>query len=79
LTEVEAGYQTPLGNFSSSVKAGKNETVAKLKFSTPVGTKGDVSLPGVEGKLVSKSGQSVNLVDGTASGLTGGEWSFERL
>jgi len=77
LTEVEAGYETPLGKFTSSVKAGKDGQVVKLKFSTPAGTKGEVGLPGVQGKLVSKSGQSVVLVGGTASGLAGGEWSLE--
>ena len=77
MTEVEAGYETPLGKFTGSVKAGKDGQVAKLKFSTPVGTKGKVELPGVQGKLVSKSGQSVVLVDGTASGLAGGEWNLE--
>lgn len=76
LTDIDSGFQTPLGSFSNTIKAGGNGTVTEMSFSTPKGTTGSVSLPGVQGKLVN-GGQSVNLVNGEASGLQGGDWSLQ--
>ena len=78
LTEVEAGYTTPLGAFSCKVtgSGGQNGVITGLSFVTPVGTTGQVWLPGIQGKLVSSSGTSVVLVNGDASGLNGGSWTL---
>lgn len=49
--------------------------VVEMDFTTPAGTTGSVVLPGVQGSLVlNTTGQAVNLVDGVADGLSGGEW-----
>ena len=76
LTDVDAGFETPLGTFSNTVKAsGVNGTVTQMQFSTPKGTTGSVSLPGVVGKLVCNGSPSVTLVNGEATGLQGGDWT----
>lgn len=76
LTVVEAGFVTPLGEFSNAVTAsGVNESIVSMRFSTPLGTTGTVSLPGVSGQLV-KGNVSVGLVDGRAVGLAGGNWTL---
>lgn len=78
LTEVDAGFETPLGSFSNSIKAeGTNGTVTQMQFSTPKGTTGSVFLPGVVGKLVCNGGPSVNLFSGEATGLQGGDWTLQ--
>ena len=77
LTEVEAGFVTPLGSFSNTIVAGgKNGNISRMTFSTPKGTVGSVSLPGVNGKLVN-GGKSVSLVNGEAAGLAGGDWTLQ--
>lgn len=75
LTSVEAGYVAPLGAFSVAVE-GEDDVVTALNFSTPEGTVGSVSLPGVEGSLLDDAGNSVSLVGGEASGVSGGNWTL---
>ena len=43
MTDVDAGFSTALGRFSS--KWSMNETTFRLKISTPKGTTGTVGLP----------------------------------
>lgn len=77
LTSVEAGFETPLGRFENAITVdGVNGTIVEMQFSTPAGTTGTVSLPGVQGKLVSSNGgiDEVELVDGYAGSLEGGTW-----
>lgn len=77
LTSAEAGYVAPLGEFSVEVEADATTgVVTSLSFSTPAGTTGTVSLPGVNGSLVDASGNTVALVDGQASQVPGGSWSL---
>lgn len=77
LTDVEAGYATPAGEFSIKVQADAgSESVSALSFSTPEGTMGTVSLPGVVGSLCDDAGQQVALVDGEAEGVPGGDWTL---
>jgi hypothetical protein len=80
LTELEAGFVTPLGSFSNAIKSsgGTSGTVTEMYFVTPDGTIGSVALPGVQGKLVSKSCGSVDLVNGEANGLKGGDWTLVK-
>jgi hypothetical protein len=76
LTSVDAGFKTPLGSFSSTVRA-CNRTIQSLHFQTPKGTKGSVSLPGVKGVLVGGTrGAVVKLVDGEVADLPGGNWTL---
>jgi hypothetical protein len=78
LSSVDAGFETPLGEFSNTVQAGgKNGIVTGMRFSTPKGTVGSVSLPGVNGRLVGSGGKSVRLINGEATGLKGGEWTLQ--
>lgn len=77
LSTVEAGFSSRLGSFRSSVKA-SNGQITEFAFSTPEGTSGDVSLPGVCGTLRNDAGKRVKLENGEASGLTGGRWKLER-
>jgi hypothetical protein len=78
LTAVDAGFETPLGTFSNTIKAsGNNGTISQMSFSTPKGTSGSVSLPGVKGKLTLNGGPSVTLVNGEATGLGGGDWTLQ--
>jgi len=74
LTEVEAGFESPLGHFWSKSEGSGNGTVTNLEFQTPEGTSGSVTLLGVQGKLVNGYGEEVVLVNGEASGLKGGKW-----
>lgn len=76
LVNIEAGFQTSLGTFSNSIKATgcTNGVVEEMTFVTPEGTMGVVVLPGVCGRLMSSSGESVKLVNGEATGLKGGKW-----
>jgi hypothetical protein len=77
LTSVDTGFSTDLGSFSSQVSASGDGTVTALKFVTPSGTTGSVSLPGVEGTLQSENGASVTLTDGMAQNLSGGSWTLQ--
>lgn len=77
LTTVEAGYKAPLGDFA--LRAEGNTTsglIQVLSFSTPAGTIGDVSLPGVEGSLRNGKGEVISLVDGQAGQVPGGNWTL---
>lgn len=77
LANVQAGYEAPLGGFAIDVQADVDtEVVSSLSFSTPTGTTGTVSLPGVSGSLVSTIGTTVALVDGEAAGVPGGDWKL---
>jgi hypothetical protein len=77
LTSVDTGFSTDLGAFSSQVSASGDGTVTALKFVTPSGTTGSVSLPGVEGTLQSENGTSVTLSNGMAHNLSGGVWTLQ--
>lgn len=78
LTDVDAGFVTPLGTFSNTVKAsGINGTIEQMSFSTPKGTSGSVSLPGIKGRLTCSGEPSVTLVNGEATGLVGGDWTLQ--
>ena len=72
---VEAGFITALGAFENVMKAA-NGKVTEMCFKTPRGTTGSVILGGVEGSLVSSTGEQVQLVNGQASGLKGGTWTL---
>jgi hypothetical protein len=77
LTSVEAGFQTTLGTFSSSITTtGVNGSISSLNFTTPSGTSGSIILPGIEGTLKSANGTSVQLADGAATQLAGGNWTL---
>ncbi|EME41614.1 glycoside hydrolase family 78 protein, partial [Dothistroma septosporum NZE10] len=73
LTFVDAGFQTSEGMFVSQVNA-TGGVVTGFKFSTPVGTNGRVSLPGISGSLKSSNGTLVALKDGEIKDLAGGDW-----
>ncbi len=76
LTDVDVGFQTPLGSFSNTVHA-ENGTIRSMKFNTPAGTTGSVLLPGVQGELIGHTRAAiVKLVDGKASGVAGGQWTL---
>ncbi|KAL2701605.1 hypothetical protein AAEP93_005903 [Penicillium crustosum] len=76
LTFVDAGFVTKLGSFAVAFEL-RNGTYQHLRFSTPVGTIGDLVLPGSNGTLISVNGLKVALgADGVASGLAGGNWTF---
>jgi hypothetical protein len=77
LTSVDAGFATALGLFRSSLNAGSNGQLTSFSFSTPLGTSGEVSFPGVWGTLVNGEQQRVKLSNGESSGLAGGEWKLE--
>lgn len=76
LTEVDAGFSTPLGEFSNKVSVDKSGKINEMSFTTPDGTTGSVALPGVEGKLSSAT-ETVELIGGVASGLAGGKWTLK--
>ncbi|KAF2208087.1 glycoside hydrolase family 78 protein [Cercospora zeae-maydis SCOH1-5] len=73
---VDAGFETVVGTFRSQVNGSESGLVEGFKFSTPMGTMGSVSLPGVEGRLRSGNGTFVSLVDGMVSGVPGGDWEL---
>ncbi|PPJ53067.1 hypothetical protein CBER1_11478 [Cercospora berteroae] len=76
LTFVDAGFETTVGEFKSQVNGSESGEVQGFKFSTPAGTTGRVSLPGVEGRLRSGNGTFVSLVDGEVSDVPGGDWEL---
>ncbi|KAI0470049.1 Six-hairpin glycosidase [Xylariaceae sp. FL0804] len=78
LKNVDAGFSTSLGDFSSLVSAADDGSIAALKFTTPSSTTGTVKLPGVSGSLISTNGTSVALVDGAASNVSGGTWILQK-
>lgn len=78
LTNVDAGFSTKLGVFSSTFQRTDTEGYQKLSFNTPNGTTGDVELAGTKGTLVSKNGRRVELVNGAVKGLEGGLWRLEK-
>ena len=78
LTNVDAGFSTKLGVFSSTFQRTDTEGYQKLSFNTPNGTTGDVELAGTKGTLVSKNGRQVELVNGAVKGLEGGLWRLEK-
>ena len=77
LMDVDTGFSTDLGAFSCQVSASEDGTINALKFSTPSGTTGSVSLPGVEGTLQSENGTSVPLTNGMAQNVIGGIWTLQ--
>ncbi len=78
LRNVDAGFSTNLGLFSSQLTAAEDGSVGSLVFTTPPGSTGSVKLPGVSGSLTSTNGTSVSLVGGMARNLTGGTWTLQR-
>ncbi|KAL3452723.1 Six-hairpin glycosidase-like protein [Aspergillus insuetus] len=74
LRSIDAGFATALGRFSVSMELDRNGSYRSLRLSTPVGTVGTVRLDGVRGTLVSSLGRRIRLVNGNASGVTGGLW-----
>ena len=77
LRSVDTGFSTDLGTFSCQVSASDVGTITALKFVTPFGTTGSVSLPGVEGTLKSGNGTSVQLSNGVANNVSGGTWTLQ--
>ncbi|KAJ5506479.1 Bacterial alpha-L-rhamnosidase [Penicillium expansum] len=76
LTSVDAGFVTKLGTFAIDFEV-RDGTYQHLRFSTPIGTTGDVVFSGENGTLISANGVRVALgVGGVASGLPGGNWTF---
>lgn len=54
-----------------------NGTITQLYFSTPMGTSGSVSVPGVKETLkFNDGGGSMLLVNAEATGLEGGNWTL---
>ena len=77
LTSVDAGMSTTLGEFSVTLGADGDGAITSFSFETPEGTTGDVVLPsGTEGSLTSSAGETVDLVDGTATCVSGGSWTY---
>ncbi|KAJ5641822.1 hypothetical protein N7490_005822 [Penicillium lividum] len=75
LTTIDAGLSTARGVFSVALRR-SGDGYGQFSFSTPSSTSGIVQLPGVKGTLISKTGQRVRLVDGTAS-VSGGNWKLQ--
>lgn len=76
LMTVDTGFETSLGSFASQVNASENGDITGFTFTTPAGTTGTVSLPGVSGSLTSSNASSVKLIDGMASDVQGGTWTL---
>ncbi|KXS99524.1 hypothetical protein AC578_4246 [Pseudocercospora eumusae] len=76
LKSVDAGFSTSLGTFSSTVNASSSGSITGFRFSAPAGSSGSVSLPGVQGALHNENGTSITLVNGEASGVSGGNWTL---
>lgn len=77
LSAVDAGIQTPLGAFTSTVSA-SGGVVTGLNFSAPEGTSGSVVLGNVGGGgTVSVSGPGKNVTVQVAAGSGG--WSMDGL
>jgi hypothetical protein len=78
LTSVDTGFETTLGEFASQVNASETGEVTGFMFTTPEGTSGTVSLPGVSGTLTSGNASTIVLVSGLASDVPGGTWTLVR-
>lgn len=78
LSTVDAGLSTSRGVFSVAFKRSSSGSYEDFSFKTPLSTTGDVFLPGVSGTLVSRTGQQVKLVQGSATGLRGGTWQLKH-
>jgi hypothetical protein len=78
LKNIDSGFSTNLGGFSSQVSASDDGSISSLKVTTPSGTIGTVKLPGISGSLVSTNGTSVTLSDGIASNVSGGTWTLQK-
>lgn len=76
LTEVDAGFSTRLGAFSTSFSV-TDGVFQRLSFNAPNGTTGEAELGGTKGFLVSREGKKVELVNGKAKGLAGGHWELQ--
>jgi len=74
LTNVEAGFTTAIGTFSAAY-SNANGTLA-YNFQTPPGTSGTFMMPGVSGSLRSSNGTTVQLANGVASNVAGGNWTL---
>ncbi|KAI6862019.1 bacterial alpha-L-rhamnosidase domain-containing protein [Hortaea werneckii] len=74
LKEVDTGFETPLGTFASQVNASSDGAITGMRFQTPPGTMGSVSVPGVSGTLVNANGTTVQLQNGMAENVMGGIW-----
>lgn len=79
LREVDAGFETRLGVFSTTFRrrAQSQAGFEGLSLRTPNGTVGDVELARTKGSLLSMDGQRVKLVDGGVKGLKGGVWHLQ--
>ncbi|RAK80287.1 rhamnosidase B precursor [Aspergillus fijiensis CBS 313.89] len=73
LTSIDCGFATALGVFSVVFERDSVGRYNSFSFGAPTGTTGRIELPGVRGTLVSTTGQRVQLVNGTASGLREGK------
>ncbi|SMR49452.1 unnamed protein product [Zymoseptoria tritici ST99CH_3D1] len=76
LRMVDTGFSTSLGQFAVEVNATASGQITGFMFSTPDGTSGRVSLPGVSGMLRGGNGTTVRLIDGEASDVPGGTWTL---
>jgi hypothetical protein len=83
LNWLESGYVTNLGSFYVDIKTNGQGKINFLRFHTPPGTSGSVSIPGVSGTLVSgwrKRGipvtRQVNSINGEAANIPGGDWTL---
>ena len=77
LKTVDAGFATTLGSFSNQVNASHSGAITGMRFATPVGTTGSVSVPGVSGSLVSSNGTTIALKNGVAANVAGGTWTLK--
>lgn len=73
---VDTGLRTSQGAFASQVNASDSGTITGMQFTTPAGTIGSVSVPGVSGTFRSDNGTTVSLANGMASEVAGGKWTL---
>ncbi|KAJ5889030.1 hypothetical protein N7495_009071 [Penicillium taxi] len=76
LTLVDSGLTTSRGVFSISYQRDSDGSYRELSFKTPSSTIGAVKLPGVNGILVSSTGQRIKFVN-SVTGLRGGNWKLQ--
>ncbi|KAK5128631.1 hypothetical protein LTR08_003952 [Meristemomyces frigidus] len=76
LRTVDAGFETSLGSFANQVNASDSGAITGMRFTTPSGTTGSVSVPGVSGSLKSSNGTTVPLTNGAAKNIAGGTWTL---
>ncbi|KAK7734942.1 hypothetical protein SLS53_007719 [Cytospora paraplurivora] len=77
LTIVNSGLSTTIGNFSVHVGADGDGVITSFSFETPQGTTGDVILPSrTAGVLKGHAHKTINLLNGTARGISGGHWTY---